>query len=183
MHSSFQGAANHRFHILLSRNTMPVSIHALQNQQDIESARLLFREYQSEANDERCFQSFSEELAMMPEGYQPPTGQLLLASDGGRIIGCVGLRYFGLEECEMKRLFVIPEYRAKRIGQMLIGRIIDEAIHLNYKMMRLETLPTMKRAQYLYEQMGFQDLPKISCDTPCGCASDIRVMTLELKHR
>ena len=41
--------------------------------------------------------------------------------------GCVALRSFKPGICEMKRLFVKPEWRTKGVGKALAEKIISEA--------------------------------------------------------
>src|SRR5439155_25559511 len=58
--------------------------------------------------------------------------------------------------CEMKRLYVIPGSRDLGLGRTLCETVIAEARRLGYTRMRLETLPSMGRAQDLYVSLGFK---------------------------
>jgi GNAT superfamily N-acetyltransferase len=59
----------------------------------------------------------------------------------------------------MKRLYVRPGFRATGVGRLLAERVIDEARRIGYSRMFLDTLPSMGRAQRLYESLGFRDIP------------------------
>jgi ribosomal protein S18 acetylase RimI-like enzyme len=59
----------------------------------------------------------------------------------------------------MKRLYVKPQHRGKKIGRLLAVEIIHEASKRGYERMRLDTVPAMKPAQKLYESMGFKQIP------------------------
>ncbi|MBD3180636.1 MAG: GNAT family N-acetyltransferase [Candidatus Latescibacteria bacterium] len=131
-------------------------IKRVENTREIEQIRTLFREYQAFLNVDLCFQSFREELAGLPGEYSLPDGALLIALEGEKAAGCVALRKFEGQVCEMKRLFVRPEARGKGLGRELADRIIDIARHLGYTLMRLDTLDRLTGAMKLYESLGFR---------------------------
>jgi GNAT superfamily N-acetyltransferase len=124
----------------------------------VQTARELLREYQVELGVDLSFQGFESELAGLPGEYAPPRGCFLLARCDGAVAGCVGLRPVSPDECEMKRLYVRPAFRAAGVGRVLVERLIDEARAMGYRRMCLDTLPTMAKAQRLYESFGFSDI-------------------------
>jgi GNAT superfamily N-acetyltransferase len=127
------------------------------NASDIRVVRTLFEEYQAELGVDLEFQAFTTEVAGLPGEYAPPYGRLLLASCDGQLSGCVALRRLASDDCEMKRLYVRPPYRALGLGRLLAQRVIDEARRIGYRRMFLDTLPSMGRAQRMYESLGFVD--------------------------
>ena len=125
----------------------------------VEAARELFLEYAAWLNVNLCFQGFQQELAELPGKYAPPRGALLLAVDSEKPVGCVALRPFKGDVCEMKRLFVRPAAQGHHLGERLIAAIVDEARRLKYSAMRLDTLPgKMDRAIDLYRRIGFHEI-------------------------
>jgi putative acetyltransferase len=125
----------------------------------IASIRELFLEYAQSLGFSLCFQSFDQELAGLPGDYASPEGRLLLASVGGAPAGCVALHKLGAEICEMKRLYVRPQFRGKGFGKILAGTVIAEARQIGYKQLRLDTVePMMRTAVAMYRNLGFREI-------------------------
>ncbi|MDF2535941.1 MAG: acetyltransferase [Bacillales bacterium] len=128
------------------------------NQEMIDEARQLFIEYSKSMKVDLCFQNFEEELKTLPGKYAPPDGALILAVVNSKAVGCVALRKISDGICEMKRLYVCDDFRGLGIGAKLIEMVIEEAKLLKYDFIRLDTLPTMIKAQELYISLGFYDI-------------------------
>lgn len=153
----------------------------------ISHAASLFREYASGLSVNLSFQNFEKELAELPGEYASPDGRLLLAfidenhgasqqaslsvssasstsfassaSFSPRPAGCIALRKADSSTCEMKRLYVRPEFRGHRLGRTLALAAIQAAREIGYQRMRLDTLPEMAEAQILYRSLGFTEIP------------------------
>lgn len=122
---------------------------------NIDEPRELFLEYARALGIDLSFQDFDEEIASLPGDYE----LILLARDNDALAGCVALRPLGENICEMKRLYVRPQFRARAIGRALAERIIAEARRRGHTRMRLDTLPTMHQAIPLYRSLGFVEIP------------------------
>ncbi len=135
----------------------------------IAHARELFLEYAQSLGFSLCFQNFDKELAGLPGEYAPPDGRLLLAEYEGLLAGCVALH--GLEPgiCEMKRLYLRPQFRGKSLGRILAERIIAEARQIGYRHMRLDTVePVMKDAVAMYRKLGFKEIAAYCANPMAG---------------
>ena len=122
-------------------------------------ARELFLEYGSSLGFNLCFQSFDQELAGLPGDYAPPEGVLLLAEYEGALAGCVALHKIEPHICEMKRLYLRPQFRGRGAGRALAETIIWEARAIGYRRMRLDTVePVMQDAVALYRHLGFIEI-------------------------
>ncbi len=126
--------------------------------EDIQLIKELFLEYAAYLNSDLSFQNFQQELDSLPGAYSEPTGCLLLAKENRNAGGCVALRCITSEICEMKRLYVRPEYRGQGVGILLSNNIIAEARSLGYQKMRLDTLDSLKEAVQLYRRLGFYEI-------------------------
>src|SRR5215472_15311839 len=126
---------------------------------DIEKVRELFLEYARSLGFSLCFQGFDQELAELPGDYAPPSGRLLLAEYEGQLAGCVALHKVDREICEMKRLYLRPQFRGKGLGRTLTERVIRDARDIGYESLRLDTVePVMKDAVGMYRRMGFREI-------------------------
>jgi ribosomal protein S18 acetylase RimI-like enzyme len=156
-------------------------IEPVSSDEQIALAREMFREYAKALSVDLCFQDFERELRELPGKYAPPAGRLLLAyyNDKGksaRVAGCGALRPLSAEICEMKRLYVRPEFRGKGVGRALTLVLITAARGIGYRAMRLDTLPEMREAQKLYQQLGFRDTSAY-CQNP---VEGVRYLELDL---
>ena len=135
---------------------MEIDIKAAYN--DLENIKLLFNEYTTMLGVNLAFQGYDEEIKNLPGKYALPYGRLYIAYYNNKAAGCIALRKFENDGCEMKRLFVRPEYRHLKIGKKLVDKIIEDARELKYKYMVLDTLSNLHEAVSLYRKSGFQEV-------------------------
>ena len=130
-----------------------------------ETVRELFTEYTQMLADNDpvvrkylSMQSYDDELAHLSKKYGRPEGRLYVAFDGEMPAGCIALRDMGEGRCEMKRLYVKPEYRKHGLGKIMSERIIEEARGEGYHSMFLDTLEWLQPAIRLYHNLGFYEI-------------------------
>src|SRR6476619_4074938 len=125
----------------------------------VSTAREMIEEYAAWLEFKLCFQGYEDEIQSLPGKYAPPSGRLLLALWDGRPAGVIALR--PLEEpgvCEMKRLYVRPEFRGHQIGRILAERVIGAAAEIVYLRMRLDTISgKIDSAIAIYRTLGFAE--------------------------
>ena len=129
-----------------------------ETEEDYSEARVLLREYEAASEVDLCFQGFGEEVETLERMYGPPGGRFLLVRAGDATAGGVALRDLGGGICEMKRLYLRPEFRGRGLGRRSAERVVQEAREMGYTAMRLDTLPTMQEAIALYRSIGFAEI-------------------------
>ena len=134
---------------------------------EMDLVRELFREYAASlgadwVNAHPCLASFERELETLPGGYST----IMIAFDAGQPAGCVALRKIGDGIGEMKRLYVRPSFQGRRLGRLLVERIVMEARAAGFQLLRLDTLRTLERAIGLYRRTGFREIAAYSDNPP-----------------
>lgn len=133
----------------------------------IEEVKTLFGEYAASLPVDLSYQNYAGELASLPGKYARPDGRLYLALVDGELAGCAALRRLDAARAEMKRLYVRNSFRGHRIGRMLVERLVADAREIGCRYLVLDTLSSMARAQQLYYEMGFVEIPPYyDCPVP-----------------
>lgn len=139
---------------------------------DLASVASCFRAYIEWLNMDLTFQDFATEYSTLPGKYSPPKGALLLACDEetDQVLGCIALRPLevqphyttnrqpGLRYCELKRLYVYPEARGRKVARALAMEALRIARKEGYDEVLLDILESMMSAISLYRSMGFQEV-------------------------
>jgi carbonic anhydrase len=144
---------------------MRTSIAQITPETDLTEIRALLAEYmawtesvEGKARDAPTFQDFDTELATLPGVYAAPAGRFFIARVDGRLAGCVAIKPHDGGVCELKRLYVRPEFRRQGLGERLARRAIDEARAIGYQRMILDSHISMTSAHAIYRALGFRDI-------------------------
>lgn len=74
-------------------------------------------------------------------------------------VGCGGIKLFGGEYGELKRMYVRPAFRGLGLGTRMLDRLAEYARSQGIGLLRLETGIHQHAAIGLYERTGFQRIP------------------------
>jgi GNAT superfamily N-acetyltransferase len=92
-----------------------------------------------------------------PADFTPPRGVFVVADLDGRAIGCGGLRPGPADgTAEVKRMYVRPHVRGRRIAEQVLAALEAAAGELGYRRLVLETGVEQPEALRLYERLGWQ---------------------------
>ena len=96
-----------------------------------EVAKELIREYATIKGAEQCFVSLDKELADLDAYYEG--GALLIGYDHANPVATIAIRKVDDTACEIKRLYVKPDYRGKGYARKLIEAILERAKRLGLR--------------------------------------------------
>ena len=77
----------------------------------------------------------------------------------GAPAGCGGIKLFGADYGEVKRMYVRPRFRGLGLAKLLLDHLAGHARSHKVGMLRLETGIHQHAAIGLYERSGFQRIP------------------------
>lgn len=115
----------------------------------------------------RCYDSLSD-LDNIKLNYFDNKGTFLVIADNGKIVGSGGIRRFNDEICELKRMWLLQDYRGKGLGMKMTEILLDFAKTVGYKAVRLDLVDQQKQlpAIKLYKRFGFYFIERYN-DSMC----------------
>jgi GNAT superfamily N-acetyltransferase len=108
---------------------------------------------------DRVFDGGFERGDAIDEGalvYRDPTGSFLLAEAGGDVVGCGAVVHLDDRRSEIKRMWVSPTARGKRLGKRLLARLEEVVRHAGRRTVVLDTNAVLVEAISLYEAAGYR---------------------------
>jgi GNAT superfamily N-acetyltransferase len=122
---------------------------------DVDAVRRLVLAHVDERATTPGIEHMKADAVRLPGPYVPPRGAIWLARAGGDAIGCVALRPLPGGVGEVKRMYVLRDWRGKGVGRALLETLVAHARALGYHKLRLGTLADMTGARALYASLGF----------------------------
>ncbi|MBN2158475.1 MAG: GNAT family N-acetyltransferase [Spirochaetes bacterium] len=128
--------------------------------EDFLVAKSLTLDYVKWLDIDLSFQDINGELDHFNELYSKPDGCFLYIKQNNTVAGGGAFRELEPRICEMKRLFVYPEFQGNNFGKIICDALIQSARDYGYSTMRLDTIPKLDKAIKLYERIGFYYIDK-----------------------
>ena len=139
-----------------------IGLRQIEERDNIEIAGLIrsvFREFKIDRPGTVYYDPTTDDLYAL---FQTPGSVYWLAEENGKLVGGCGLyATAGLPDgcAELVKLYLLPEYRGKGIGRMLIEKTFESAGELGYTQLYLESMPELSKAIGMYEKAGFHFIP------------------------
>ena len=141
----------------VDEDALPVRISQAISDANVSLVRDLFEQYAHLRGYEFEDVNFEEEMAGLPGIYGPAKGgRLLLATYEGEAAGVVGIKKIDSGLCEVKRLYVPPQYRGNGIGKMLVAEAVRQAKEMGFKKVLADTDLNMRIAMVIFDEHGFK---------------------------
>ena len=90
--------------------------------------------------------------------FAEPAGRLLLVEVDGKIAGTISLRKIREDAGEIKRMYVKPTFRGKKLGNLMVEKVISISEENGFTKLFLDTAIFMSSAVSLYKKFGFKEI-------------------------
>lgn len=74
----------------------------------------------------------------------------------GKTIATLAVSKLSNEVCELRKMYMLPEFRGKGFGKLMVNYAINYARTKGFKKIELETASALKEAISLYQKIGFK---------------------------
>ena len=90
--------------------------------------------------------------------FAEPDGRLLLVEVDSEIAGTISLRKIREDAGEIKRMYVKPKFRGKKLGNLMVEKVISISEENGFSKLFLDTALFMSSAVSLYKKFGFKEI-------------------------
>jgi putative acetyltransferase len=100
------------------------------------------------------------DLNNLQASYFDDHGTFMVIVDDRRVVGTGGIRRLDNEICELKKMWILRDYRAQGWGVRIALELLQFATQQGYKKVRLELYdpPKQQRAIAFYRELGFYEI-------------------------
>jgi putative acetyltransferase len=106
----------------------------------------------------RRYPALDDVHGLHPHDLSDPDFAFVIARANGSAVGCGALRRLENGVGELKRMFVVPEFRGRGIARQILEALESRARHLGYTFVRLETGTAQPEAIALYKSAGYSEI-------------------------
>jgi putative acetyltransferase len=110
------------------------------------------------------------DLKDIHQSYMLGGGAFRILESNGRTIGSYGLYANTQESCELRKMYLLPEFRGHGFGKKMMEDALRMAKILRFIEMTLETNSRLKEAIGLYKAYGFTEFTPNHLSDRCDSA-------------
>lgn len=117
-----------------------------------------------------------KDLLDLNESYFKNNGWFEIIEDQQkRIIGSYGLFKINAEICELRKMYLYPEFQGLGFGKKMLNKAVSKAKELGYKEIILETNKLLNQAIGLYKKYGFVEFNSGHLSERCNLAMKLKL--------
>jgi putative acetyltransferase len=98
---------------------------------------------------------YDDDLLDIEAHYTARGGWFSVLTDGGRVVGTVAAVPREAGACEVKRLYLLPEYRGRGQGRALMEHVLRQVREGGYHLVIAWSDERLETAHRVYERLGF----------------------------
>jgi len=102
--------------------------------------------------------NFDSDLLDVQRHYIERGGWFSVLLDDGRVVGTVAAVPKEERVCELKRLYLLPEYRGRGLGRSLLEHVMERARQEGYREAVAWSDVRLETAHSVYDRLGFERL-------------------------
>ena len=108
------------------------------------------------------------DIDKMRSHYLENQGTFLVLTDNETVVGSGGIRRLDDSICELKRMWILQDYRGRGWGMKMAQMLLDFANKTGCKKVRLDVVREQKQARAIafYKNLGFYQIERYN-DGPC----------------
>jgi len=111
-----------------------------------------------------------KDLSDLVDFYFDNKGWFAVIDHGDEIIGSYGIFKVSDKVCELRKMYLLPEYQGKGLGRLMMEDAIHQAKTLGYAEIILETNKLLDKAIHLYKKYGFEEYKPSHLSDRCDYA-------------
>ena len=145
-----------------------IEIRRLKPDEEFAAKRVVYRVAHAIFNDPRSldesityYESIHElkDMDDIQKNYFENGGTFLVMTNNDQFICTGAIRKLKDDICELKRLWLLPEYHRQGLGYQMLNELLTFAREKGYKRIWLETDPmAQSRALEFYKRLGFNEI-------------------------
>ena len=147
--------------------------------EELDAFRSLVREHQTYVGQGFNPKGLEAELVDPFSRYIPSRGVIVVGYWNDQSCAIGALQDHGHNVCELKRIYVSPDFRRKGIARSISEYLIARAHEIGYEKIWLDTLRRLPGAAQLYQSLGFVEI-RSSYEGP---GRDLVVMEIKLTNK
>ena len=113
------------------------------------------------------------DLSDLDKFYFSKGGYFEVCEMNNQIVGTWGLFPVAHRTCELRKMYLLPNYRGLGLGKQMIERALAKGRELNFTRMELETASVLNEAISLYKSYGFRPISKHELCNRCDQAFEL----------